>query len=93
MAEFCGFFKIYDATLAGVLVPEEKTIITSSKLLLFFNVVLVILGGTMAGTRKNRWSGLFPDFFTSHAVSLHSDSYLGNPCYLAKTCAMPLSER
>jgi hypothetical protein len=23
MAEFCGFFKVFDATPAGVLVPEE----------------------------------------------------------------------
>ena len=54
MAEFWGFFKVFDATPAGVLVPEEKTIITSNKLLLFFNVVLVIRYGTTLGTRKNR---------------------------------------
>ncbi|UYV15928.1 hypothetical protein [Porphyrobacter sp. ULC335] len=52
MAEFCGFFKIFDATPAGVLVPEEKTIITSNKLLLFFNVDLVFIGGTSAGITK-----------------------------------------
>lgn len=79
VANFCGFFKVFDATPAGVLAPEEKTIITSNKLLLFFNVVLVILGGTMLGTRKNRWSGLSPDFFKAHTVSLHSDSSLCNP--------------
>ncbi len=36
---------------------------TSNKLLLFFNVVLVILGGTMAGTKKIHWKGSLPYLF------------------------------
>tara|TARA_B100001765_G_scaffold129631_1_gene81417 strand:+ start:156 stop:458 length:303 start_codon:yes stop_codon:yes gene_type:complete len=43
--------------------PEEKTIITSNKLLLFFNVVLVFHGGTVAGTIEIRWNGSLPDLF------------------------------
>jgi hypothetical protein len=45
------------------MVPEEKTIITSNKLLLFFNVVLVFHGGTVAGTIEIRWNGSLPDLF------------------------------
>jgi hypothetical protein len=32
--------------------PEEKTIITSNKLLLFFNADLVLVGGTINGINK-----------------------------------------
>jgi len=35
MADFCGFFKVFDATPAGVLVPEE-----ASKLL---NKIMILL--------------------------------------------------
>src|SRR3546814_4492934 len=43
--------------------PEEKTIIISNKLLLFFNVVLVFHGCTVAGTIEIRWNGSLTDLF------------------------------